>query len=86
MDKALRGEFPNEDIFKKIGKRACVLILGGMWGGKGRLLGSVLYLDDDLGDAFVLESELPSAQTNQIYFKFFLSSTLFCLPPNLLIS
>lgn len=86
MDKALRGEFPNEDTFKKIGKRACVLILGGMWGGKGRLLGSVLYLDDDLGDTFVLESKLPSAQTNQIYFKFFLSSTLFCLPPNLLIS
>lgn len=48
----------------------CPILSDGL-GGKCRLLRSVLYLLDNLGDAFMPESKLPFAQTNQIYFTFF---------------
>lgn len=71
MDKALLGKYPDENTLKHWEKRACVLFLSDVWGGKCQLLRSLLSLHDDLRVAFIPESELPSAQTNQIYFKFF---------------
>lgn len=50
MDKALTEEYPNENTFKKIEKRARVLFLSGVWGGRCQLLRSILYLHDNLGD------------------------------------
>lgn len=56
----------------------CPVLSDGL-GGKCRLLRSVLYLHDNLGDAFMPESKLPFAQTNQIYFTFFHSIFLLVL-------
>lgn len=71
MDKALIEEYPNENTLEQIGKREQgKLFLSDVWGGKCQLLKSVPYLHDKLGDAFIPESKLSSAQTNQIYLNF----------------
>ena len=51
IDKALIEEYPNENTFKRIEKRARVLSLSGVWGGRCQLLRAVLYLHDNLGDS-----------------------------------
>lgn len=50
MDKALIEEYPNENTFARIEKRARVLSLSGVWGGRCQLL-RALYLHDNLGDS-----------------------------------
>lgn len=72
MDKALTEEYPNENTLEQIGKREQgKLFLSDVWGRKCQLLASVPYFPDKLGDAFIPASKLSSAQTNQIYLKFF---------------
>lgn len=71
MDKALIEEYPNENTFKKIEKRARVLFLSGVWGGRCQLLRAILYLHDNLGDSIYTWVRAALCPSNEIYFKFF---------------
>lgn len=44
MDKALLGKYPDENTLKHWEKKACVLFLSDVWGGKYQLLRSLLYM------------------------------------------
>lgn len=75
MDKALLGKYPDENTLKHWEKRACVLFLSDVWGGKCQLLRSLLSLHDDLRVAFIPESKLPK----QI--RFILNSSIISIIP-----
>lgn len=72
MGRALTEECPNGNTLEQSGTREQgKLFLSDVWGRKCQRLESIPHFHDELGDAFIPESKLSSAQTNQIYLKFF---------------